>query len=177
MPRKYIRKGIHTSPENAGPQNMPDNLPKDDMGILAGLMPIWDKGVENTFRYKGLWTDEQLAESVSEYFNYCAINNVKTAKVGLQLWLGLSRTQYYDWETKPEKFGAKTNIIGRANQIIEMAYIGRAEKYPTANIFLLKAGHQYVEQNKLDITTNGKQIGSPEELTDAISKLGLDKED
>lgn len=151
---------------------MPDNMPKDEFNTVSKYLPLYNKGNENIARYKGTWSTEELAREINEYFNYCSENELKTAKVGLQLWLGISRAQYYEWETKPEKYGDKSDLMKRANCLIEMSYVDRAEKYPTANLFLLKAGHGYKETVDVNVTS---QNASKEDIGNAIANLGLDK--
>lgn len=151
---------------------MPDNMPKDENNTVAKYLPVYTKGTENKKRYAGTWTAEDLAREIYEYFNYCSEHELKTAKVGLQLWLGISRDQYHDWGTKPEKYGEKSDLIKDANKLIEMSYVDRAEKYPTANLFLLKAGHGYKETVDVNVTS---QNASKEDIGTAIANLGLDK--
>jgi len=176
MPRKA--KGIHSSPENAGAENFPEGYAerkKDDLCTMEKILPMYKKGAQYLHDYKGLWTDEQFEKAVYDYFEYCCENEVKPDKSGLQLWLGVSTSQYYDWTTKPEKYGSKSEILDRAHLTMKTSYTQRGEKYPTFNMFLLKAGHGMVETNKVEITNNSN--ANPDELKDTISKLGLDKED
>ena len=144
---------------------------KDPDKAMDGLMPIWEHGFKNREDYKGLWTEETLAHEVDEYFRYCFNNEVKVAKVGLQLWLGMSKAQYYEWASNP-KHGFKTDIIRQANDLIELSYMGRVESYPTGNIFLLKSLHGVNDTTKVEITNNG---ASKEDVKDLVSKLGLDE--
>jgi hypothetical protein len=167
-------KGIHTSPETAGIQNMPPNYAdthKDDCNTMQGLMPIWNRGNINK-QYKGLWTEELLEAEINEFFNYCFSNEIKPAKVGLALWLAISKSTYWEWENKVTDY--KSNLIQRASQIIELSYVGRAEKYPTANIFLLKSSHGHVETSRLDVVATNEQMQT-DEVQDRIAQLGLDK--
>lgn len=176
MPRTYIKKGVHTSPKTAGIKNMPspDSMPRDEDNLMAKLMPVYNHGAEEFKRYGGQWTEEQFKHSIKEFFDYCSENNVKPVRPGLQLWLGASRGQYYDWRFKPEKYGYKSDAIEWAEQAMEAYLMGNMDKYPTGSIFLLKTSHGHVEQSKLDITTDGKAIsGSKEEMDDTIRKLGL----
>ena len=178
MPRK--NKGIHTSPATAGEKNMPKDYAekhKDPDNQMAGLMPIWNKSFENKERYKGLWTEEDMTREINDFFNYCFDNGVKPAKAGLALWLACSKVQLWEWETKPEKYGFKSNLIQQASLIMEQSYLGRAEQYPTANLFLLRTSHGYIDASKVDVTTNGQSIGTtPAEVDEAVKKLGLDKD-
>ena len=174
MPRKA--KGIHTSPEQAGEQNLPDNYAEthnDKTGQGKNYLGIWNKSFENRQNYGGKWTEETLTEQINAYFQYCFENEVKVSKVGLSLWLGISKSQFWEWETKPEKYGFKSNLARQATAIIEDTYVGRVESYPTGNIFLLKAMHGYAETQKVEVT--GNKGTNPDEVNDIISKLGLDK--
>lgn len=177
MPRKS--KGVHTNPTKAGEQNLPVGYAeknRDEDNTVAGILPIYKKGMENRENYKGLWDEESLAKEIQAYFDYCADNNVKLAKVGISLWLGISKSQMFEWAKEKVKYGFKSDLINQAFDIVELSYIGRAEKYPTANLFLLRTSHGHIEQSKMDITSNGQAVNtSPEEVNDLISKLGLDK--
>ena len=138
-------------------------------------MPVWKKSFENRELYKGLWTKEEMEFEINEFFNYCFENGVKPAKVGLALWLGTTKGTIWEWETHPEKYGFKSDLMKDASAVIEWSYIGRSEQYPTANLFLLRTSHGYVDASKVDVTTNGQAIGSTQaEVDEAIQKLGLE---
>jgi hypothetical protein len=50
------------------------------------------------------------------------------------------------------------------------------DKYPTGSIFLLKTSHGHVEQNRLDITSNGMAMTpKADEIEQSIKMLGLDE--
>lgn len=173
--RRYKR---HSCPENAGEQNLPEGYAekrKDNDKIMKGLYPIWQRSFKNREDYKGLWDEESLAREVDAFFRYCFENDVKPAKAGLQLWLDLSESQYYDWRKDIEKYGFKSEILRKADQLIEMQYIGRIEKYPTGNIFLLKSSHGHVPRTAVDINDTSKV--KKEDVEDMVDKLGLDSED
>ena len=175
MPRKA--KGIHGRPENAGLKNMPEGYAdknKDEDNVLAGVLPIYKMGFKNRENYKGIWTEEDLGKEIMAYFEYCESNNVKVAKVGISLWLGISKETMYEWVRNPAKYGFKSDLMKMAHDMIEGSYIGRAEKYPTANLFLLRTSHGHIEQSKIDISTNNTEVGQ-DEVNDLVSKLGLDK--
>ena len=177
MPRTYHKKGIHTCPENAGVKNMPEDLPKDESGIMDKIMPCMEHGLELKKDYSGAWTDDLLLTEVRLFFKYCKDCDFKPTQPLLELWLGVSRTQFYDWRTKSEKYGEKSNIIGWAMRVMESYLQANIEKYPTGSTFILKTTHGHIESSKLDITSNGKALsGNAEEVNDLVSKLGLDKE-
>lgn len=171
MPRKA--KGIHTSPEKAGADNLSKQYVeknKDPDKMMKDLMPVWNKGFENRENYKGQWTEETMAHEINEFFKYCFDNEIKPAKVGLGLWLGTVKQTIWEWETKPQH-GFKHELIKRACELIELSYIGRLESYPTGNMFLLKSLHGHSEVTKVEVTNNT----NVEDVKDMISKLGLDK--
>lgn len=171
MPRKS--KGIHTSPEKAGIQNMPPNYAethKDTTGQMQKLMPIWKKSFENRENYQGKWTEETMSAQIDEYFAYCFSSDVKPCNAGLAMWLGTHKQQIWDWKTHPEKYGFKSELIKQACELIEMSYVGRLEQYPTGNIFLLKSSHGYKDTQTVEFSSNST---SPDEIAEAINKLGL----
>lgn len=172
MPR--AKKNIHGNPEHYGIKNMPEayaDKNKDDLNTMEKILPIYHIGLKNRQDYKGLWNEEQLEKAIGEFFQYCAENDVKPAKVGLQLWLGIDKATYCRWQSDKEKFGFKSDLIQNANSMMEISYIQRGESYPTFNQFLLKAAHGMVETNKVEITNNSNT--NTEEINEAINKLGL----
>ena len=180
MARVYKSKDIQTKPSMAGEQNMTEDrllLDKDKVedDLMTNLVDIFKKG--NTQRVKGTnWTEEELELSLTEYFEYCGVKSLKPSKSGARVWLGVSRTQYYAWQSETAKYGAISNLINQANDLMETQYINRGEQYPTMNVFLLKSSHQHIETSKMDVTTNGQAISSDAEVKSLVDKLGLGKE-
>lgn len=175
MPRTYVTKNKHTSPERAGKLNLENvNVPTDDNGIMKFIMPLRKHGQAETSIYHGQWTDEQFVKSVDDFFDYCFEKDFKPTIPALQVWLGVCRAQYYEWKTKPEKFGVKTDVINEAERSMEVYLQSNLDKYPTGSIFLLKTSHGLVETTNVNVTNNNPT--SKEEIADVVSKLGLDKE-
>ena len=179
MPRKGPSKGIHTGPDKGGKKAF------EEKGIEKGnyddpqmkhLVEILKTKTLRTNDYKGRWTEEEFRDAIIGYFDFISEREIKPSKASLQLWLGCSRSQYYDWETdKTGRFEYKTDLVNIANRLIEASYVGRVEKYPTGNIFLLKTTQGYVEKSSVDVTTNGQTINSADEVKDLVGKLNLDK--
>ncbi len=177
MPRKS--KDVHTSPKTAGQQNLPKDYHlkhEDSEQSMKGIMPIYKQGMKNRQDYKGKWTEELLEKEIQAYFDYCLAHDVKLAKVGISLWLGISKSQMYEWAREPGKYTFKSHLINQAFDIVELSYIGRSEKYPTANIFLLKSSHGHIETSKVDIQSTNNAVGA-DDIQDVISKMGLDKKE
>lgn len=173
--RNYKSKNIQTKPSLSGVKNMPKDYAEKNKAVgngevLSGLMPLLKKSQE---RRGTNWTAEQMFEAIEEFFDYCAENEVKVYKGGLALWLGCHKGQIWEWENNPSKYGAITDVIRSACELIEGQYIGRAEQYPTANLFLLRSSHGHIETSKVDVVTNVPT--TTDDVKDIISKLGLDK--
>jgi len=177
MAHVYKNKNIHTKPENAGAQNLVGkNLPKDEDGIMKKIHPVWIRSQDKTKIYAGHWTEQDLTNAVAEFFTYCNDVDLKPTKPGLQLWLGISRSMYCDWINYPDKYGYKSNILKLAEQTMEFYLQSNIDKYPTGSIFLLKTSHGHVEQNRLDITSNGMAMTpKADEIEQSIKMLGLDE--
>lgn len=178
MPRNYKKKGLQTDPKNYGVKNMPSdyvekNKDVESDGLMGKLIPMFEKGMER--RKKGSnWTVEELFDAVKEYFDYSSENDLKPNKSGLRLYLGVSKTQYFAWQTESTKYGEISEIINFANDLMEQQYVNRGEKYPTFNTFLLKASHQYVEKTQVDINTGDNAVKASE-INEIVKNLGLDK--
>jgi hypothetical protein len=179
MPRTYTKKGVHTSPENAGIQNMPDpdTMPKDTAELNDKLIPIRNKGKYNTILYKGQWSDQQLADSIDEFFEYCRISQLKPTLPAMRMWLGISKDQFVEWRNNVAKYGDKSVLMQSAMDYMETYLQANIDKYPTGSIFLLSASHGLQNTSKLDVTSNGKDFNAnKEEVNSLIANLGLDKE-
>lgn len=171
---KRPNKNVHTSPKNAGAHNLEGRkLPEDKKGIMQYLLPVYKKGKENNVAYKGLWTDEQLAESVDEFFEFCKEHNAKPNNPLLTSWLGVSKTQYYDWVNKPQKYGAKSNIIKNAREIMESYLMENVDSYPTGSIFLLKAYHGVRDSQVIEISADKGKLQGADEIAESLKRLGL----
>ena len=174
MVKRKKEKGKHSSPETSGVQNLSEAYRAKNEGkgggVMKELLGIYEKGKENSNEYKGLWDEESLAREVGEYFIYSAEHDLKPAKAGLRLWLGLSRSRYWEWENEVGTY--KSNIMAKANDLMELQYIERGEMHPTFNMFLLKSSHQHSDKQEISITGNSVD---KEEIGDIISKMGLNE--
>lgn len=175
MVKRKKEFGKHSSPETSGVQNLTDYHIEKYKGKgsdkLEEIMGIYKQGIRNSQEYKGLWSDEELEREINAYFAYIVLNEMKPAKAGLRLWLGISKSQYYEWETNPKVYRYKSNLINMANTFMELEYISKVESYPTGNIFLLKSSHGHVDKSEVNITATTDV--SQENILDTVNKLGL----
>lgn len=175
MPRKA--KGVHTSPETAGAQNLEGKvLPKDEAGLNQQIYPAWQhgKGIRHKLEpYGGKWPDDLLEAEVEEFCTYCVENNVKPTQPLLRLWLNVSADTLLQWKKFPDKYGRKSSIIREVLAFMECYLQGNLDKYPTGSIFLLKSSFGHAETTNINVAGNST---SPDDIKDAIAKLGLNKE-
>lgn len=172
----YKSRGIHTSPKTAGEQNMKgvimEKAKKDEFGINAKIKGAMLNGMKNG--YKGCWTEDEFRKSVADFFDFCIDNDLKPTAPLLRLWLGVTAETIITWRNNSSRYGYKSEIINLAYSWMEAYLQNQIDKYPTGSMFLLKTTHKHVEQSKLDITTDGRQLnGSVEEVNDLVAKLGL----
>lgn len=176
LKKRKKKPGEHSSPETAGVQNLSDSYIKrvenTGGGIMKDLLEIRNIGFKNREDYGGKWDAESLEYEIGKFFEFCAEKDIKPAKAGIRSWLGLSRSQYHEWETNTSSHPLKSDILGDAHNLIEMQYLGRGEKHPTFNMFLLKAGHGYSDKQELEI--HSKDV-SKEEIGDIVNKMGLNE--
>lgn len=175
MARVYKKKGLQSSPEKAGVQNLPDDfieenqLPKSER-VAGSLSDLFLLSMERAKKGTN-WTPEEVQDVVGEYFAYADEHSLKPSKAGLQLFLGLSTAQYYAWVGEPERYGVISEILQHAEKAMENQYITRGEKYPTMNMFLLKSSFGHQEKQTIEIT---EKMDS-EEIENRIKNLGLKK--
>lgn len=176
--KRKKQPGKHSSPETSGVQNLPESYIKrvegTGGGIMKDLVELRNRGMENRQDYKGKWTDEDLQREVGEFFEFCGERDIKPAKAGLILWLGISRSQFHEWETNTSSHPLKSDILQDASHLMQMQYIGKVESHPTGNIFLLKAGHGYSDKQEIQVT--GSSVDS-DSIAESIKKLGLGDSD
>jgi hypothetical protein len=177
-----IMKNEHktTSPKKAGKltdKMIAKNKEQDEelAVTMHDLLPIWNKSTENRTNYKGLWTEKTLSYEIDQFFRYCFDRNIRPCKSALLLWLDLSHSQANKWVKDISQNNYKGEMLLRAFMLMETNYIQRSEKYPTANLFLLKTNHGYVETSKVDVNNVSDEKVSLDEINEVVNRLGLGK--
>lgn len=171
--KRYKNKGVHTSPETAGRQNMSKlkNPEPDKQKTMGKLIPIMNHG--NKAGYSGKWTDEMLASSIGEFFDYCAEVEMKPTAPALRLWLNVEDSTILEWRKFPNKYGGKSAIIKKAYAVMEAFLQLNIDKYPTGSIFLLKTTHGHVETSKVEVNNTG-DVNGLDDIKDRVARLALD---
>ena len=126
--KRKKQKGKHSSPETSGVQNLSEayinRIKGSGGGVVKGILEIYKRGNLNSKEYKGLWDSESLERELMEYFEFCAENDIKPAKAGIRMWLGISKSRYWEWEQGNDY---KANLLEQASDFMELQYIGNLE--------------------------------------------------
>lgn len=161
-----------TSPETAGPQNLEGHsfptISEEEAELNKKLyrMVRLRMGVQTS-----KWTEEQFMEETTKFFNYCAENELNPSVPMLKLWFNAHKSQLYAWRS--DSSSPAYTAINYAFDTIESRVESRLEKYPVGNIFRLKAYHDVVEPNKVEVIGTTKVEINPEDVAKAVEKLGL----
>lgn len=107
----------------------------------------------------------EVQARISEYFNFCEMNNRPPNMIGMGNWLGVSTTAMTKWKQGDlSADSAVAPIIQRAMAVIEESLVNQVQENPKSMIggmFLLKSMFHYKEQQDVVITTGDQK----EELT------------
>lgn len=180
MARIRMTTTKETCIENSGLKNLSTELLneyKDEEAgaLLSTIAPIFKRSIGSpTQDRKPNWTPDELRLTISEYFDYFALNGLKPSKSSLRLWLNVGRDRYNTWERERTRYGEISDIISLANDVFETQYINRGEKHPTMNTFLLKSSHGHNDTQKIEVTAVNRVERN--DIEDAVKKLKLGEE-
>lgn len=169
MPRK--KQGKHTCPENAGEQNFtPEYMETHKADELTrSILERTEILLANRQNYQSAWTPEALQEAVDNYFQKSRELGLEVAKVGLALYLGMTRQHLGAIANDPTKYGVKSSIVNSAFEQMEFTYFNKLDSRPVPSMFKLKTQNNYVENQKLEIVADAKV--SADEIKDKIAGL------
>ena len=125
----------------------------------------------NRQEYKGQWTDEEFAESVDNFFQFCAQFSLEPSRPLLEIWLNVSNRQMYRW-LGDANFGVKRQILEMALKHMEALYFAKLDSKPLPQMFKLKSKFNYVETQKVEVQAEAKV--SADEIADKIAQLAID---
>jgi len=171
----------HTCPDRAGEKNMKAVLIKADEE-KSELDKHNAKMLGKLIRMKNLrrgenetkWTEETFRKNMDLLLDWCYENEVELSIPVMRMWFNVSPRMFNYWK-QDEKYGFIYDTIWEALDLIESITLSKIERYPVGNIFKLKSIHKYCDTQKIDITSNGKEIVSKDEINDLVDKLGLNK--
>lgn len=162
-----------TSPETAGPQN----LEGCSFPTISEEEAAFNKKLYRMLRLRmgnqtSNWTEEQFDDEILKFFEYCDENEMNPSPPMLCLWLNADSAQLSRWRRTPDH--PAYHPITKAMKMMESRVESRLEKYPVGNIFRLKAYHDVVEPNKVEVVGTTKVEINAEDVAKAVEKLGLD---
>lgn len=111
----------------------------------------------------------QCKQRVSDYFDYCAQNNLAPTLVGVAAWLGISRDTLHTWRTGECRAATHTDYFKRVATVIEDTIINASLNRQCDNataIYMLKALHGLIETLGIITPANASTIGDrlPEDI-------------
>lgn len=162
-----------TSPETAGPQNLEGH----SFPTISEEESAFNKKLYRMLRLRmgtqtSNWSEEQFEEEILKFFEYCDENEMNPSPPMLCLWLNADKSQLSRWRYNSDNPAYRP--ISKAMKLIESRVESRLEKYPVGNIFRLKAYHDVVEPNKVEVVGTTKVEINAEDVAKAVEKLGLD---
>src|SRR6185369_3149752 len=102
-------------------------------------------------------TPKEVIQKANEYLRECNEYKKIPLIAEFEYKLGISESTLLKYRENP----TCAKAIKRVDKAQEVALVrkGIDENKPVFPIFLLKSKHSYVEQQKLDVTSNGAQVG------------------
>ena len=142
--------------------------------LQSSLWGIYEQA--QNAREKTCWTPDEVKKQIGLFFQFCSVNTIKPTKVALATWLGISKSEFWEWENGKKGLEIQ-QLLKMASQYMEIYLQNDLDKHTIGAMFLLKCGYGYVESSKLDITTGDKSFATDvAEVNEAINRLGLDDE-
>lgn len=169
-----------TGPHNAGSKNMTKEIieslqiddPDSDSTIGASCV-MFRKGVLAKKKRQANWKVSDLIEEIQSYFDFCAEFTMKANRYGLAVWLGTCNQKISAWVNGKGVSEEIQSVMQMACDIMANECIARGEKYPTFNMFMLRASHNMSDKHEISITQ--KNEVTTEDIDEVIAKMGLDK--
>ena len=148
--------------------------------LQSSLWGIYEQS--QNAREKTCWTPDEVKKQIGLFFQFCSVNTIKPTKVALATWLGISKSEFLEWENGKKGLEKEKKLTAWDKKLLEKEHAQAAlqndlDKHTIGAMFLLKCGYGYVESSKLDITTGDKSFATDvAEVNEAINRLGLDDE-
>ena len=124
-------------------------------------------------------SDSQVEERIMYYINYCHDHNIMPNWIGLSLALGVSKNTLHNWRS-----GVSKNISSRRLGLlrkIELYFeenlaskLAGGKIMPAGPIFLMKNWFGYRDQVDLNMSAQGAEQASPDQLQKRLDALPLD---
>ncbi len=121
-------------------------------------------------------TPELMRARINEYFKYATENKKPYTKSGMNVFLGITRPTIDRYKDMPGYDLVLEEAYSKCEEwIVENMLLNNSNA--TAAIFNLKNSFGWKDQAQLDVTTNGKELYSPEQLKEAAKEFLNSSED
>lgn len=100
---------------------------------------------------------EQVKQRISEYLDYCELNDKKPSPIAMAAWLGVSRDALNHWKRGEYRSETHHDIIEKAYTLMEEIwydFMQNGRVNPASGIFLAKNMFGYRDETQVVVTPN-----------------------
>ena len=111
---------------------------------------------------------KQVAQRISDYFDFCEQNDRKPNMIGMANWLGVDRSTLNTWKTGEYRAETHSPVIKKAVDILEelwVDYMMNGKVNPGSGIFIGKNLFQYKDVQDVVVTPNNPLDSADPETT------------
>lgn len=136
----------------------PETEPGDNARYIREARIAFDGGMERkTLPPIDISDPEQVRHRISEYLDYCELNDKKPSPIAMAAWIGVSRDTINSWKRGEYRSETHSDIIQKAMLLMEeiwydMMQTGRIN--PASGIFLAKNWYGYKDVADVVVTPN-----------------------
>lgn len=110
--------------------------------------------------------ETQVAQRISDYFDFCSDNDRKPNMIGMSNWLGIDRGTVRTWMTGEYRGSTHSSVIKKAVNILEelwVDYMQNGKVNPASGIFLGKNMFGYKDIQDIVVTPNNPLGDTPDQ--------------
>ena len=104
--------------------------------------------------------NDELQQQAEDYlFNWAERDKVPS-RVGLCVWLGISKSTSQEWEKIYPEFSATLSAVETLQEYVSINN-GITGEFNSTIVKLILANHGYSDKSNVDHTTNGESMNAP----------------
>ena len=140
---------------NFGQENVE---PGDNSRFIREARVAFDGGLERrTLPPIDISDPEQVKQRISEYLDFCEMNDKKPSPVAMANWIGVSRETLNTWKRGEFRADTHSDVIKKAMALMEEVWYDMMQNgkiNPASGIFLAKNVFQYKDVADVVVTPN-----------------------
>ena len=152
---KQKRKRNRPDLANFGQENVE---PGDNSRFIREARIAFDGGLERkTLPPIDISDPEQVKHRISEYLDFCELNDKKPSPVAMASWIGVSRETLNTWKKGEYRTETHSDVIKKAFNLMEEIWYEMMQNgkiNPASGIFLAKNMFQYKDVADVVVTPN-----------------------